>query len=246
MTKNINLARQRVAAAKGLLFDMNNTVVFMDNIDFAVFYHPLKDTYGIEITYPDFLKHTGKRCAEVFKELVREHTNQIPDNVQVKKLCQEAWQLKRHLLSDPKSIKRVRLAPGIVTFLTWAKKQGKHLAIVTSTAKKYVPTILEAVGLKEFFDVIVTADDVIHGKPHPEPFLTGLEWLGLTPGQAVAFEDSVAGAKSAKAAGLFVVGFLTPGQNNSIIDSADAVITDYRQLLGDWPPEAESSYRHAI
>ena len=51
------------------------------------------------------------------------------------------------------------------------------------------------------FDLIVSGEDVTHGKPHPEPYLRGAAGLGLAPEECIAIEDSEPGARSAAAAG---------------------------------------------
>lgn len=54
-------------------------------------------------------------------------------------------------------------------------------------------------------DRVITADDVTHGKPHPEPFLRGAELLGVEPGDVIVFEDSPAGGNAGLAAGATVI-----------------------------------------
>jgi len=89
------------------------------------------------------------------------------------------------------------------------------VAVVTGAARAEVETVLEAAGLTGSIGAIVTADDVVDGKPHPEGYLRALEELGVGvgPGEAVAFEDTEAGIASAKAAGfrcVAVLGTLDP------------------------------------
>jgi beta-phosphoglucomutase-like phosphatase (HAD superfamily) len=55
------------------------------------------------------------------------------------------------------------------------------------------------------FDVIVAGDEVTHGKPHPEPYLTAAAKLGVDPAQCVVIEDSNTGTESGTAAGAYVV-----------------------------------------
>jgi beta-phosphoglucomutase-like phosphatase (HAD superfamily) len=65
--------------------------------------------------------------------------------------------------------------------------------------------VVDSIGF-DAFDVIVAGDDVIHGKPHPEPYLKAAELLGVDPKDCVAFEDSISGLRSAEAAGTKAVG----------------------------------------
>jgi beta-phosphoglucomutase len=78
------------------------------------------------------------------------------------------------------------------------------VAIVSGAALEEIQPVVEAAGLE--IPVIVAADHVLDGKPHPEGYLIAARTLGVEPGEALAFEDTEAGVASAKAAGLRVVG----------------------------------------
>jgi beta-phosphoglucomutase len=88
------------------------------------------------------------------------------------------------------------------------------VAVVTGAARSEVEPVLAAAGLAGSITAIVSSDDVLEGKPHPEGYLRALELLGgFSPGEVVAFEDTEAGVASAKAAGLrclAVLGTLAP------------------------------------
>jgi HAD superfamily hydrolase (TIGR01509 family) len=78
------------------------------------------------------------------------------------------------------------------------------LAICSGAARAEIEPVVEAAGLAEYFRVIVSSDDVVHGKPDPEGYLNTLRLLGHPEG-ALVFEDTEAGIASAKAAGLRVI-----------------------------------------
>jgi beta-phosphoglucomutase len=100
------------------------------------------------------------------------------------------------------------------------------VAVVTGAARAEVESVLEAAGLAGSISAIVSSDDVVDGKPHPEGYLRALEELGVGPvgpGEAVAFEDTEAGVASAKAAGfrcLAVLGTLDPHR----LTAADEIV----------------------
>ncbi len=71
---------------------------------------------------------------------------------------------------------------------------GGHREIVIKT--------LDALGLTGYFDTIVGAEDVLHGKPAPDPFLETAKRLGVEPEACLVFEDSPTGIQAAKAAGM--------------------------------------------
>ena len=76
------------------------------------------------------------------------------------------------------------------------------LAIVTGAQRADVELVVHSAGLAGCFDVLVTEEDVAHGKPDPEGFLAAAEQLGVDPADVLVFEDSVVGARAARAAGM--------------------------------------------
>jgi sugar-phosphatase len=82
------------------------------------------------------------------------------------------------------------------------------VAIVTSGSTELATARLRGAGL-EVPEVMITADSITNGKPHPEPFLLGAEALGVEPGRCLVLEDAPPGIESARAAGMAVVAFRT-------------------------------------
>ena len=93
--------------------------------------------------------------------------------------------------------------PGIHDFLDSLKRTP--WGIVTSGTRAIAIPRLRAAGI-EVPNVFVTAEMISDGKPHPAPFLEGANRLGVAPERVLAFEDTRAGAESALAAGMQVIG----------------------------------------
>lgn len=101
--------------------------------------------------------------------------------------------------------------PGAGAFLAELARLGAPVALVTSATPELAANRMRAAGLP-LPRVVVTPDDVSHGKPDPEPYLTAAAQLGVDPTRCVAFEDAEAGMLSAERAGtrLVVVGASLP------------------------------------
>ncbi len=84
----------------------------------------------------------------------------------------------------------------------------ERYAIVTSGSRRLATARLRAAGLP-VPDRMITADDITHGKPNPEPYLKGARLLGYQPEACVVFEDAPAGIRAAKTAGMTVISFPT-------------------------------------
>ncbi len=78
----------------------------------------------------------------------------------------------------------------------------KPLAVASGGKREIVRKTLEALGILEKFQAIVTVEDYPHGKPAPDPFLEAARQLGVTPEKCLVFEDTTAGIASARAANM--------------------------------------------
>lgn len=95
--------------------------------------------------------------------------------------------------------------PGAQELLRELRRKGVKTALVTMSLRRMALQVVESIPFKAF-DVIVAGDDVVHGKPHAEPYLKAAQLLGVDPRDCVAFEDSISGILSAEAAGTKAVG----------------------------------------
>lgn len=100
--------------------------------------------------------------------------------------------------------------------------------VVTSGSRLLATNRLRNCGLP-VPEVLVTSDDVTHGKPHPEPYLKGARRLRFSPADCLVIEDAPAGIQSARAGGMKVVG-ITSTYAAEILNHADAVIGTLGQI----------------
>ena len=108
-----------------------------------------------------------------------------------------------HLLLDgviERVRRRVPWRPGARELLADLGAAGIPCALVTMSWRRFTDALLPALPAGSFATV-VAGDDVSHGKPHPEAYLTAAARLGVAPQQCLAIEDSPTGARSAHAAG---------------------------------------------
>lgn len=94
--------------------------------------------------------------------------------------------------------------PGAVELLAGLREHDVPCALVTMSYRRFVAPILAALP-EGTFDEVITGDAVLHGKPHPEPYLKASRALGVDPADCLAIEDSNTGARSAEAAGCTVL-----------------------------------------
>lgn len=97
-----------------------------------------------------------------------------------------------------------RLIAPTVEFAREASKTHP-MAVASGGPRDIVKRSLELAGLAPLFKAVVTADDVIHGKPAPDMFLLAAKLLGVEPTRCLVFEDAEPGIRGALAAGMQVV-----------------------------------------
>ncbi|MEJ2169655.1 MAG: HAD-IA family hydrolase, partial [Desulfobacterales bacterium] len=108
--------------------------------------------------------------------------------------------------------KDVKLIPGTVDAFNEIAAQGMKLAVATSTLRDYMAVKLAPLreaGIENLLEVIVTADDVRHKKPHAEPLLKCSAMLGVDPMQCAYVGDTRVDIRAGNAAGMRTVGVLT-------------------------------------
>ena len=132
---------------------------------------------------------------------------------------------------DQRLARKVELADqqpaccGIRELVDIASASDTKVAIVSSGAQAWVTHHLDRLGLLPELELVVSGDDVLRHKPHPEPYSTALARAKADPARVVAFEDSLVGLSSATAAGLrcFLVGDFTIPKNAVRPEKADSV-----------------------
>jgi sugar-phosphatase len=124
--------------------------------------------------------------------------------------------------------------PGARELLRAAAEQGVPVAIVTSAGPAWVErSLAESLGLPGGVDVVVTSEDVTHGKPHPSGYTLACERLDVDPAGTVAVEDSPAGVRAALGAGVrrVVAVHTTHAADLLLAAGATEVHPDLRPLL---------------
>ena len=109
-------------------------------------------------------------------------------------------------------------------YLEEGRKRGLKLAVASNSGDDHVNRHLTRLGLRAFFDVIACREDIATGKPSPEIYHLVVRKLGLSPHQAVAFEDSRPGTVAARTAGVWTVAVPNPSTHHHDFSAAHLVV----------------------
>ncbi len=129
-----------------------------------------------------------------------------------------------------KNTKTIPVISGACELISQLLKSNYRLAIASSANPKRIDMLLDRLDMKKYFEVIVSGDDVTHGKPHPEVFLLTAFNMDVNPSDCIVIEDAAAGVKAAKAADMFCIAYSGSTHNNENLSDADIQVNSFSKL----------------
>ncbi|VAX37071.1 hypothetical protein MNBD_UNCLBAC01-1594 [hydrothermal vent metagenome] len=204
---------------KSVIFDMDGVITNTMPDHYQAWKEIFKKE-GLRITHHDVYSREGQPGTAFVYEVYEQYKLSIT-NPKV-----EAILKAKEVLF--KKIVKTRFIQGSRTFLKDLHKSGFKLALVTGTARHELHQILPD-SIYNLFDIIVTGNDVKHGKPHPEPYQKALRKLKITAVDAFVIENAPFGIKAAKAAGIKCLALET-SLPSKYLQEADGIFKSIKEL----------------
>jgi HAD superfamily hydrolase (TIGR01509 family) len=129
---------------------------------------------------------------------------------------------------------QLTLVDGVDSFIRRCCTLGLPLGLATSAHAHNQQRAFIRFGLSPYFQAVVTGDDVVNSKPHPEPYLKAAQRLAVAPANCLVIEDSLNGVRSGKAAGCLVAGLTTTTLHADLLAAGADVVVDRYVELGRW------------
>ena len=218
---------------KAAMFDMDG-VIYDSMPNHARSWHMAMKSIGIDMPPEDAYKYEGMRGVETIRLLFREQRHE--------ELSEDAAKEYYRIKSDAyNSCPSAALMPGIRRLMEKIKASGLDIVVVTGSAQHSLLDKLER-DLGGLVDrrLVVCANDVVHGKPDPEPYLKGLEKVGAEPWQAFIVENAPLGVRAGVAARVFTIAANTGPLPDSMLlgEGADMIFPSIASLAGSFriPP----------
>lgn len=193
----------------GALFDLDGVLIDSERI-YSGFYDRLAEVY--EIAEPNFsMVIKGSTIEQILAKY-------FPSA--------EASADVMRRINEFESSMEYPICEGVPEFLDGLRVKGIPMAIVTSSSDNKMRKLwAQHPSLRDYFDAIVTGDDITRSKPDPEGYRLAAERIGCDPEECYVFEDSLNGLAAGLAAGCFVIGLATTlpadrlkGKAHKIID----------------------------
>lgn len=189
---------------RAFVFDLNGTMV--DDMDYHTrgWLHVVNDKLGANCSYEQMKKEMYGKNSEVLKRLFGEKYFSAFELEHLSNAKEERY--RREFLP------RLQLLPGLDQFLKTAKDYAIPMAIASAATTENIDFVLDNLGIRHYFEAIVSADDVTDSKPHPETFEKAAALLGVSPAGCLVFEDAPKGVEAAANAGMQAVVLTTTHQ----------------------------------
>ncbi len=217
---------------RAVIFDFDGVIADSEMLHLSAF-NSVIAPFGMEISKGDYFKnYLGLSDFDLFKLLANEGLLNI-DTAQIDELA-----VQKNLIFEELAQTRAPIIAGVSDVLDMLSESNIPMAICSGALLGEIELILERSGLSHFFEVIVSAEQVKKGKPHPDGFDLTLKKLNhgranpVTADKCVVIEDSHWGLEAAAAAGMHTVA-ITNSYDAEQLSMADIVIDHLNELSID-------------
>lgn len=195
---------------EAVVFDLDGIVFNTENV-FHASGEELLRRRGLEMPEDLHRNMMGRRAVEAYPMLVERMGLDEP----VDRIIEETREIFFGLLDA-----HLAPMPGLFELLDAIEDRGLPKGIATSSGRAYLEDMLGRFELTSRFRMLLSAEDVGRGKPHPEIYEKAAERMGVEPSRMLVLEDSENGTRAAAAAGAFIVS--VPHQHSRYMDFSTA------------------------
>jgi len=205
-----------------VIFDMDGVIVDSQPYHFAVEDKMCREM-GIDVSLEESHSFVGMAGAMVWRYLKSKFA--LPESIE--ELLAFENKARTAYFS---SLENVHPIPGVVALLEELKQHDIKTALASSSSVEVIEIFISKLGIKDYFQKIISGDAVENGKPDPDIFLYTATALGENPSDCLVIEDSANGVKAAKLAGMKCIGFRNANSGDQDLSLADMVIDDFRKV----------------
>ncbi len=209
-----------------IVFDVDGVIADTEALNARASVRAFADLYGVTVRPEDFYPFIGTGDERYMEGVAEQYGVQIDTEAAVARRAEEFFRL---LDTEP-----LPAAPGVLALVAEARASGHvKLAIATSGRKEKQFPVIRCTGLRlEWFDVVITGDDVTRKKPDPQIYRLAGERLGVAPERCVVVEDAPVGVQAAKAAGMRCVAVTSSAPREALV-AADLVVDSLAEVTLD-------------
>lgn len=201
-----------------VIWDMDGVLVDSTKNIWASF-NKLLEPHGIKFSQDDIKKYLGLSL----RDQIASWKERWGINLELEKFSKQAGEMELKVM-DKNADKN------LIKFLEELKSKNISMGIGTSSLRWRAEKILDLLGIKNYFSVLVTAEEIIKHKPNPDIFLKVAEKLNIKPENCVVIEDATSGIEAAKRGNMKAIGYLTNYHKKEELEKADLIIKDFSDI----------------
>jgi beta-phosphoglucomutase len=213
--------------AWAMIFDVDGVVADTEVLNARASVMMFAELYGTQVDAEDFREFVGTGDERYVEGVAEKYGVAIDVELAVERRKENFFKLLRD--------RPLAAMSGVLELVRGGREaEDCKLAIATSGNKDKQFPVIEGTGLRlEYFDAVITGDDVSRKKPDPQIYLVTAERLAIEPARCVVFEDAPAGVAAAKAAGMVCVA-VTSSVEAEKLQAADLVVESLAEVSIDW------------
>lgn len=211
---------------KAVIYDMDGLMINSEPVHIIAWNKFLSEYNHSMNELPQELRSNfiGMRLVEVVKEVVSAFKLDVDP---------EMFQIKRDEIFLKLMREKTESMPGLFESLKLFKENNFKIALTSSGTTEYINLILKKLDIQNYFNVIVSGNDVKTGKPDPEPYLVTTKKLELNTKECLVLEDAKNGIESAKAAGCKCIAIKNPHNPPQDLSQADVILNSLEEISLD-------------
>ena len=208
---------------EAVIFDMDGVISDTQKFHAEAESQLLAQYFDIRLSAEDITtRFAGVADEKMFEEILKE--NGIGSELKkIDGVVREKWDVMFNLIDE--QLEPIPFAKELISELSQAKIK---LAVASTSTHKFIERVLNLLNVNSYFQVIVSASDVVNGKPAPDIFLHASSLLDVEPNKCVVIEDGISGMKGANSAGMKSIG-LFPKKDSSIYP-ATLLVTSLKEV----------------
>lgn len=206
---------------KGIIFDMDGVIVDSEPLHCQCTIEALKD-FGVEITLADMDKYVGVADHVMIDSLIEEFSIKASREELLKRQDE-----KRAVVFNKENMVSVS---GTLELIKYFYDNGFTIGLASSSPRYLIEIVLKNFDILKYFTAIVSGEELERSKPHPDIYLKAADQIGISPTDCMAIDDANSGVRSAKAAGMYTIGYKNPNSGAQDLSTADIVIQDMEEV----------------
>lgn len=215
---------------KVVLFDMDG-VLYDSMPNHAIAWVRAMESFGVKFTADDAYITEGARGVDTVRKYLKEQTGKVITEEEALRM----YNVKAERFAE---LPTARIMPGALQLMEKIQKDGLKIGVVTGSAQRpLISRILNDFSSFVTEDHIVTAFDVKHGKPDPEPYLIGMQKCGgYNPSETIVVENAPLGVKAGHASGAYTIAVNTgPLPDRALVSQgSDRLFPSMQALADSW------------